>query len=137
MVWNKLTGRGVTPEVRAYLETMLMLSLADGELEDEEIQDLGTTIARHPKMADLGSRQVIDTLMKAWKDIEKQGMNRRMNEIAGMLNHDQRIDAIGMAISIAASDGEIEPDERSVLERLQQAFNLSDADVEEAMERYR
>lgn len=136
MVWNKLTGRGVTPEVRAYLEVMLMLSLADGELEDEEISDLGTTIARHPKMSDLGNRQIIDTLLKAWKDIEKQGMDRRMNEIAGMLSHEQRIDAVGMAISVAASDGEIESDERKILEKMQRTFGISDTDVEEAMRRY-
>jgi tellurite resistance protein len=116
---------------------MLILSLADGELEDEEISDLGVTIARHPKMADLGNRQIIDTLMKAFGDIEKHGMDRRMREIASALNHEQRIDAIGMAISIASSDGEIEPDEMLILEKLQRAFNLSDADVELAMGRYR
>jgi len=137
MVWGKLIGRSVTPEVRAYLETMLMLSLADGELEDDELRDLGTTIARHPKMADLGNRQIIDTLLKAWDDIDKQGMDRRMKSVAGMLSPDQRIDAIGMAISIAASDGEIEPDERIMLEKLQSSFSLSDADIEEAMRRYR
>lgn len=136
MVWGKLIGRSVTPEVRAYLETMMMLSLADGEVEDEEIQDLAVTIARHPKMRDLGDRQVIDTLIKSWKEIEKQGMDRRMREIAGMLSHDQRIDAIGMAISVASSDGQIEPEEMSVLQKLQKSFGLSDADIEIAMQRY-
>jgi tellurite resistance protein len=116
---------------------MLVLAVADGELEDSEVDDLCVSVVQHPKMQGIGGRELVNALQKAWDTIEKKGLERTMSDVAMVLvNTDQRIDAVGMALSVAAADGEIEPQERTVLEKLQRTFNLTDEEVEEAMRRY-
>lgn len=138
MVFKKLMGHEEDPEDRAYIETMLMISMADGEIEDSEIDDLAVSVYSHPKMKRLGNRTVIRILNAAARDIERQGFEARAQAVAKALpDIGKRIDAIGMAISVSASDGDIEPEEVHVLEILQRAFNLTDAQVEQAMQMYR
>lgn len=138
MVWNKLLGHEENDEDRAFIEAMLMISMADGEIEEEEIDDLVVSIVRHPKMKRLGDRAIIRILNKGVRNIETQGIDARIRWIAQKLSDaNQRIEAIGMALSISLSDGDIEPQERAVLQRMQQGFGLTDEQIEIAMNNYR
>jgi tellurite resistance protein len=137
MVWEKSTGYDVPVEIRAYMEIMLMLHLAHGALDAAEIENLLITIECSPKLHDLDSRQIIYALGKAWEDIENEGVDSRMRAIAKTLKEkSQRIDAIGIALSIAASDAVIDARERNILEKLQHVLDLTDDNIEESMLRH-
>lgn len=137
MVWGKLTGRGATAEQKAYLEAMLILAMADGELEDEELDDMAVSCARHPKLSELGVRTIIAVLNESFRKMEKQGNDRRIQEMAKALQTtEQRMDAVGVALSIAMSDGTIEPEELVLLKQMQAVFRLTDEQIEEVMSQY-
>lgn len=137
MVWNKLTGRGASPEQKAYLEAMLILAMADGELEDEELDDMAVSCARHHKLSELGDRTIISVLNESYRKMLHQGNDKRIEEIAKVLQTtEQRLDAIGVALSISMSDGTIEPEEMALLQRMQVVFGLSDAQIEKVMSQY-
>lgn len=137
MVWGKSTGYDVPAEIRSYMEIMLMLHLAHGALDASEIENLLITINFSPKLHNLDSRQIIHALGKAWEDIENEGVDSRMRAIAKTLKEkDQRIDAIGIALSIAASDAVIDSRERNILEKLQHVLDLTDDNIEESMLRH-
>lgn len=138
MVFKRLMGHKEDPEDRAYIETMLIISMADGEIEDSEIEDLAVSVYRHPRMQRLGDRTVIRILNNAARDIEQQGIDHRLSVISQMLpTMQQRMEAIGMAMSVSMSDGDIEPEELAILQKMKSAFNLSDEQVEAAMDKYR
>lgn len=138
MVFKKLMGHEEDPEDRAYIEAMLMISMADGQIEDSEIEDLAVSIFRHPRMQRLGDRTVIRILNNAVRDIERKGIDARLPVIAQALpTVEQRIDAVGMAVSVSMSDGDIEPEELAVLQKMQQAFGLTDEQVQFAIDKYR
>ncbi len=119
------------------MEIMLMLHLAHGALDASEIENLLITINFSPKLHNLDSRQIIHALGKAWEDIENEGVDSRMRAIAKTLKEkDQRIDAIGIALSIAASDAVIDSRERNILEKLQHVLDLTDDNIEESMLRH-
>jgi tellurite resistance protein len=137
MVWNKLTGRGASPEQKAYLEAMLILAMADGELEDEEIDDMAVSCARHPKLSELGDRTIISVLNESYRKMLNQGNDRRIREMAKVLQStEQRMDAVGVALSISMSDGTIEPEELAILKQMQSVFELSDEQIEQVMSQY-
>jgi tellurite resistance protein len=138
MVWGKLMGHEENPEDRALAEAGIMLSMADGMIEDEEIDDLVVSIFRHPKMQRLGERTIVRILNNAVRDVEKQGIDARIRWIASQLpNVSQRLDAIGIALSVSMSDGTIEAEEVAILQKMQRAFGLSDEQIEAIMQQYR
>lgn len=138
MVWNMITGRNATPEQKAYLESMLILAMADGELEDSELDDMAVSCACHPKLSELGDRTIVAVLNDSYRKMLKHGTDKRLNEIANTLKTtEQRMDAIGVALSISMADGTIEPEELALLKQLQAAFGLSDTQIEQVMSQYR
>lgn len=138
MVWGKLMGHEENPEDRALIESGIMISMADGMIEDEEIDDLVISIFRHPKMQRLGERTLVRILNNAVRDIEKQGIDTRIRWIASQLpSVSQRLEAIGIALSVSMSDGTIEGQEVVILQKMQHAFGLSDEQIENIMQQYR
>jgi tellurite resistance protein len=137
MIWDFLKGRGATPEQKAYLEAMLLLAMADGELEDEELDDMAISCARHPKLNELGDRTIISVLNDSYRKMINQGNDKRIHEIAKALPFtEQRMDAIGLALSISMSDGTIEPEEIAILKQMQAIFGLSDEQIQQVMSQY-
>ena len=138
MVWDFLTARGATPEQKAYLEAMLILAMADGELEDEELDDMAISCARHPKLSDLGDRTIISVLNDCYRKMLNQGNDKRIHEMAKVLpSTQQRMDAIGLALSVSMSDGTIEPEELAILKQMQSIFGLSDTQIQQVMDQYK
>jgi len=137
MIQGNQPEQSIKAEVRAYLEIMMMMSLTNNTVNDSDIENLGITIARDTKLQDLGGRQIIGVLIEAMEAIQSQGTDYRIIEVAKALkDKNYRIDAIGMAIAIAAFDGKIAPQQRNILEKLQRALNLTEDNIEEAIRRY-
>jgi tellurite resistance protein len=130
MVWGKLFGRQTEKDIQAYVDTMVILAMADGELEENEVQDLWGSIALTPRLKGISDRQIIAVCNEAYKLLMREGVDARLRAIANALpEKSQRIDAMTMAISMSASDGTIEPEEMAILRKMQDAFGLSDDDI--------
>lgn len=132
-----LFGRGTKKDQQAYMEVMVMLALADGEIEDSEIDDIITTIVSSGRMKGLTDRQLNTMFRQSIRDMGGQGMDTRLRAIAGKIpDREDRMEAMGMAISTSASDGEIEPQERAILEKMQRAFGLTDAEIDDILSKW-
>lgn len=137
MVWDKLSVKREDPECRAFIETVYLVAIADGEFEEVEMNDLSITVAQHPKMRQMTEREVSHILKRCHDALALEGLDIRIQAIARMLpDAHQRIDAISIAVACALADGQVEPEELVVLKHMQAAFGLSDKQVEQVISRY-
>lgn len=136
MVWNKLAGRSASARQKAYIEAMVILAMADGEVRDEEIHDMSLSCSLHPALSPLG-RAVNTVMHEISQSLTPQIFGERIYSIAEILKTpEQRMDAIGLAVSVSASDGIIQPEELQVLKYMQTVFELSDEQIEQVIEKY-
>jgi tellurite resistance protein len=137
-MFSSLLGNKENNERRGYIETMLILAFADGELEDDEVTDIIHNALRHPKMRDMSDKEFDRLIRRSLTAMDKQGLDKRIEEVCKLLTtHEMRLNAIDLAVSVAMSDGEMEPDEVRVLERMTALMGLSEADVQTVVTRYR
>jgi tellurite resistance protein len=137
MVFGRLLGKREDPEVRGYIESMLILAMADGELEDEEIDDIIVAIVNHPKMSGLSGKEIDQIARRSLIAMEKQGLEDRISSVAKMLpSKELRLDAIRMSLSVSMADGELEPQEMALLQKMQQIFGLSDEQISAIVNEY-
>jgi tellurite resistance protein len=130
-MFSSLLGNKENNERRGYIETMLILAFADGELEDDEVTDIIHNALRHPKMRDMSDKEFDRLIRRSLTAMDKQGLDKRIEEVCKLLiTHD-------LAVSVAMSDSEMEPDEVRVLERMTALMGLSEADVQTVVTRYR
>lgn len=132
---GNLFGRRIDQDIQAYMDVMMILAMADGELEDEEVQDLIVSIYSHPRMKGMSERQIVTTGEKSYQLLLREGVDARLRAASQALPEKvQRIDAMTMALSMSASDGTIEPEEMAVLRKIQTAFNLSDSEIDQIID---
>jgi len=122
-------SRNNAPEIRLFVEAMLILIAADGVVEESELDGFVRQVHTRPEFQGIKQRDVDAYVQTAFGDIRRDGIDARINEIAaGLPKRDHRVAALGMAITIAVGDGGVAPAESSVLEKLRRAFELSEAD---------
>jgi len=128
---------GEDKEKRGYIEAMLIVSCSDGDIEDEEIDRLVQRVYRHPKMASMSPNEVLRYLQRSLKAIGRQGVEKRVEEVCKLLTtKEMRLAGVDFALSIAMADGELEPGEKRIVQRMIQLMGLSEADVNPIFERY-
>lgn len=136
-MFGRLLGKKEDPEVRGYVECMLLLALADGELEEDELDSIFTTFASHPKMENMGWKELKAIAIRSLGAMERQGEEARIRAVASLLpTVEQRMEALELSLSVAMADGELEPPEAKILEKIQRVFGLSEQQVEEIISRY-
>ena len=121
-------------DVRLFLETMLIMIAADGQVEDTEMSHFMAQVGTRPELAQISRRVIDQHMQEAFKAIRREGIEKRIVAIArGLQRRDQRLAAVAMAIAIAMGDGKLEREETAVLDMMQAAFELSDDDISEAI----
>lgn len=109
----------------------LLVAYADGELEDEEVLNMEAQLAANPSLEGFGSEinQTINTY-KAMLDagflIGKVKIMREIKDCANDTNEAE--DIFVAALTIAQSDGEVEPEEIKVLTEIARTLGLSPRD---------
>ncbi|MDL1900302.1 hypothetical protein FBR02_05990 [Anaerolineae bacterium CFX9] len=130
--------RGEDKEKRGYIETMLIVSFSDGELEDDEIDVLVQRASRHPKMAGMNHNEFMRYIKRSLSAMDRQGLEKRVEEVCKLLTtKEMRLTGIDLALSVAMADGELEPDEDRLINRMIQLMGLTQADVQPIIDRYR
>lgn len=113
--------------MQAIVGACVLIAGADGELETAELDTIEKAIRSNPSLAHFGPE--ITTTMGQFKDQLAAGFRlakvKIMREIADIKNNQQDAEEVFVnAITIAESDGEIEPAELAVLAEIGRNLGL-------------
>lgn len=126
---------GVTRELNAaygentdFLEAVCasaaLVAMADGEIEPEERAEIIKLVQKHPSLGKLYSITVIESTAEAMfkraaSASGRQGLARELDDIKGRPNGAQMgEDVYLVALDVANSDGELEPEEEATLKKI-------------------
>ena len=113
------------PEVRLFVESMLIMIAADGVVDEAELDQFVRQVHIRTEFKGVKQKVIDKHVQAAFADIRRDGLDSRIHEIAaGLTTREQRLAALGMAMTIASGDGALVPTESSVLERMRIAFQL-------------
>jgi tellurite resistance protein TerB len=133
----KKKGKSAAAEVKkmekrdlaeAVVGACLLVAAADGEIESEEIANMEQQLASHPALSAFGNEipKMVSQYRARLETNFLIGKVEIMREISDC-THDQREaeDIFVAAISIAMSDGEVEPEEVAILKEIGQKLGQS------------
>ncbi|MBH24608.1 MAG: hypothetical protein CMH57_09180 [Myxococcales bacterium] len=119
-----------------FVEVLLLMAAADGILEPRELERFGQQLVERPEFGALGADQVGLIMDQALRDLQRDGLSKRLDVIAEHLTQpEQRLMAFQMALEMCIADGTADPHERTLLKLLQERFKLSDDVVSAEIER--
>ncbi len=129
-------------ELKAYIETMMLLAIADGTVKDAELHVIQMAVVsyleNHPALGSMTRKDLIDECFARAQQIYDDGPIVRLKYISELLgSHEKRMYALGMAVAVSTSDGVIHITERDALRMIQRAFGLSDDEVRKAIEAFK
>lgn len=119
------------PIEQLFAETMVLVSLADGKVQPEEVQVMLENLAGNPIFKHTSLEAARVHVRDAFENVKEHGVATRLMALAhGLSTHKQRTLAYELATRIAYAKG-TRPTEQElrVLELLQATFGLSDAEV--------
>lgn len=116
--------------MEATIGAALLVTAADGKIEDEEIVKLHEIVEAMPSMSHFGSEigSTIDRFTRQLKAGFVLGKVQIMREIADCKHSDQEAeDVLVTAITIASADGELEPQEAEIIKEVARKLGLNPA----------
>jgi len=115
-------------ENKDYLEAVCaaaaLVAMADGTLEDVEKAKVVSLLTNHSTLGKMYSRDVIETtaetMFKRSKDSSgRQSLARERDDTRGRPEGTQMAEDVYLiAVDVSAADGEVEPEEKVVLEKI-------------------
>lgn len=124
---NKFAGR--KDFLEAVCAACALVSAADGELEDAEIEQTIKGIASNPSLAGAFSTREIELTAEAMCKraqggrVGKMGLFKEIEDISK--DHDMAETVLLTAMDVADSDGQVEPEEKEVLGKIAQRLGLN------------
>ncbi|TVQ95297.1 MAG: hypothetical protein EA398_18045 [Deltaproteobacteria bacterium] len=123
---------------RRLIEAMILGAAADGRLDPRESAAMLDVIREQAEFAGIDGELATLSLSRAFEALVDEGFHVRLHALAASLpRYAHRALAFRCAVRVAMADGELHPDELSMLREMQRAFLLSDAEVERAFEQGR
>lgn len=128
---NRASGN--TDYLEAVCAAVALISAADGEIEDEEIQAATAAISANQRLLDAFTGRQIEDAMETMFNRTK-GANGRISRV-GLSNLWREIEEVAKerdqaevvlltALDVSDADGEREPAEQAVLEKMARILNL-------------
>lgn len=106
----------------------LLIAAADGEIEPEEVENLNAQLEAHPALQGFGGEigKMVDNFTRMLEAGFLIGKTKIMREIKDCAHDENEAEDIFVAaITIAQSDGEIEPEELKILKEIGSALGLN------------
>jgi uncharacterized tellurite resistance protein B-like protein len=131
------SGKVSADDPRRYVvESMLGAMEADGEVTEEEVVTLESSLANHPLFEGLSGEELGRLTDQAADAIrEAGGGKQRLDAIAkGLPSRNQRLAAYGMAAEICVADRELAESEIDFLDAMQTAFALEESEAKDVFE---
>jgi len=118
------------PLERMYVETMVLVSAADGVVDEKELRTMLENMAGDPVFRDVSLEAARHYLADAVQALAIDGLPSRLAGLAhGLSTRSQRLNAFRLGVHIAFAAGEPSPAEQKVLDLLQFTLGLPDEDV--------
>lgn len=115
---------------RMWAETMVLVSVADGEVQAAELERMVEAFAQNPVFEGLPPQTAGRYLRDAASALSRDGVPGRLSVLARTLGrHDERRTAFGLALRVAHANGQPSADALRALDLLQGAFGLSGDEV--------
>lgn len=123
--------------MQAIVGGAMLVAYADGECEDAEMAKLDKTISALPELQHFGSEisETINTFRQQFDTGFRIGRQKAMKEIEDLkASPDEKMLCFNVMVTIAESDGEIEPEEIKVLKEVASmlGINLRDFGLDNA-----
>lgn len=123
--------------MQAIVGGALLVAYADGECEDADLAKLDKTISALPELQHFGSEisDTINTFRQQFDTGFRIGRQKAMKEIEDLkASPDEKMLCFNVMVTIAESDGEIEPEEVRVLKEVASmlGINLRDFGLDNA-----
>lgn len=99
---------------------------ADGMITEEEAAGLGTTLARMKLFRGMSNRDVNKIFEKLIKIARSQGVEVLMLQSAEAIKPPLRPTAFAIATDLLFADGDVAPEERRYLEKIQKNLGVND-----------
>lgn len=97
---------------------------ADGVVTQEEVQGLGTSLARTRLFKDLNPRQVNQAFEKVMKVAKNKGPEQLLQLSSEAIPHELRPTAFAIAADLLFADSEVAESEKKYLEHIQQSLGV-------------
>jgi len=110
---------------RALIYTMVLVSAADGEVKDEELDEMSQTVTTLRVFKDIATKDispVVEEVMALLQDDE--GLDTALKQIGSWLPSHLRETAYAIACDVAAADGVVVQEEARLLEMLRFELTL-------------
>jgi len=118
------------PLERLYAETMVLVSAADGVMEEAELSAILENMAGDPVFHDVSLEAARHYLTDALQSLNAEGLPARLTALAqGLSTRAQRLNAFRLATHIAFVDRDPSAAELKVLDLLQFTLGLSNEEV--------
>lgn len=121
---------GKTDLLEATCAACALVAAADGDIEDEEVMQTIEQLTSHPTLSVAFQQsqieQVANTMFKRAKQglTGRVGLMKEIEEAKGKSTSDDLELILAIAIDVSRSDGEIEPAEQKVLEKIAATLRL-------------
>lgn len=126
---NKLTGK--TDLLEGIAAAAALVAAADGDIEDEEVASVLAALGNHPVLSksfkEAEIERVADAMLKRAKGgaAGRLGLMREIEEAKAKSKVEDLEMLLVIAIDVSAADGEFEPEERKVLEKIARTLGLN------------
>lgn len=117
-----------------FVDCMALMAAADGEIHEEELMGIRSVLKQIPDMAVLSSDELDDAIEKAFGRVGGKDVNDEIREAARSITNfaDRYWTTVYMMI-VALADGKTDWREISFLKTVEDAFELTDYYMDEAM----
>lgn len=125
---SRLSGK--TDLLEATCAACALVAAADGDIEDEEVMQTVEQLTNHPTLSQAFQQsQIEQTANNMFKRAKggltgRVGLMKEIEEAKGKSTADDLELILAIAIDVSRSDGEIEPAEQKVLEKIAAALRL-------------
>jgi tellurite resistance protein len=99
---------------------------ADGVITEEEAAGLGTTLSRMNLYSGMSNRDVNKIFEKLIKVVRGQGVEQLMTLSATAITPGLRPTAFAIATDLLMADGNVAPEEKRFLEKIQKSLDVND-----------
>lgn len=128
-LFDKLSGRGDNRPLskhEAFVATMLAVSAADGQISDEEVEDMVSRLRRVHLFSGMSDDDLVASTNRPFALLRKGGPGELIRSASPVLPNELRESAFAVAVDIAFSDGTVEDEEKQLIEDLQREFGIPD-----------
>lgn len=125
---SRLSGK--TDLLEATCAACALVAAADGDIEDEEVMQTVEQLTNHPTLSQAFQQsQIEQTANNMFKRAKggltgRVGLMKEIEEAKGRSTADDLELVLAIAIDVSRSDGEIEPAEQKVLEKIAATLRL-------------